>query len=263
MYNQFQTSLKYLKYYLSSSNGKGHGIHSPFIFQFITQVLNDRTIYPEFGVIEELRDKLKKDDTIIRVEDLGAGAGRIEQRSVSSIATRSLKSKKFGQLFFRMIKKYCPKTILELGTSLGITTSYLSLADPSAQVITMEGAVEIANIAEENFRQLELKNIELVRGNFDDTLRSALAKLSQIDLAFIDGNHRQEPTERYFKEILSKTNNDSIIILDDIHWSRDMELAWRNIIAHRSVTCSVDLYFAGILFFRQEFKEKQHFAIRF
>jgi len=87
--------------------------------------------------------------------------------------------------------------------------------------------------------------------------------LSSVDFAFIDGNHRQEPTERYFKELLAKTNNDSILVFDDIHWSREMEDAWKTIKNNAAVTCSIDLFFIGIVLFRKEFKEKQHFAIRF
>jgi predicted O-methyltransferase YrrM len=263
MYSPLQSAFKYLRYYLSAKNGKGHGIHSPFIYEFIQKVLNDKTDRPEFGVIEKLRRRLKKDKTILTVKDFGAGAGRTEKRSVASIADRGLKSKKFGQLFYRIVKKYQPQTILELGTSLGVTTSYLAIANPSDRVITMEGSGEIATIAKQNFNKLGLTNIEMIEGNFDDTLRDVLTRIHQVDFAFIDGNHRREPTERYFRQIISKTNNDAIIILDDIHWSREMEVAWKNIIANDSVTCSLDLYFIGIVFFRKEFKAKQHFALRF
>ena len=263
MYSSLQSAFKYLGYYLTADNGKGHGIHSPFIYEFITKVLNDKAGSPQFAALEKLRGKLKKDKTVITVEDLGAGSGRTEKRSVTSIANRSLKPKKFGQLFYRIIKQYDLKIILELGTSLGVTTCYLSMANPSARVITMEGAKEIAAIAKQNFNTLELKNIELMEGHFDSTLRDALSNIDRVDFAFIDGNHRREPTERYFREIISKAHNGSIVVLDDIHWSREMEVAWKNIIANNLVTCSIDLYFIGIVFFRQEFKDKQHFRIRF
>jgi predicted O-methyltransferase YrrM len=162
-----------------------------------------------------------------------------------------------------MIKYYGPSTILELGTSLGITTSYLSLSKPDARLITMEGAKEIAGVAKHNFRNLEIKNIEVIEGNFDNTLSSVISQLSAIDFAFIDGNHRKEPTERYFKELLTKTDNDSILVFDDIHWSNEMEAAWKSIKDHEAVRCTIDLFFIGIVLFRKEFKEKQHFIIRY
>jgi predicted O-methyltransferase YrrM len=162
-----------------------------------------------------------------------------------------------------MVRHYRPKTILELGTSLGITTSYLSLAKPEAKIITMEGAKSVAETARQNFKTLKLENIFIQEGNFDQTLSIAISQMHSLDFAFIDGNHRREPTERYFHQLLPITYNDSILIFDDIHWSRDMEQAWETIQLHPSVRCTIDLFFIGIVLFRQEFKEKQHFKIRF
>src|SRR4030095_837933 len=265
MYSKPQLFLKYLQYYFTALNGKGHGMHSPFVFEFITKILNDKTIYPEYERVEALRNQLLNDHTGLNVEDFGAGSmmDKKNKRSISSIAKNAAKPKKFGQLLFRMVKYYKPKTILELGTSLGITTSYLSLAKPDARLITMEGSKEIAEVAKRNFRNLETRNIEITEGNFDNTLSSVVHGLSTVDLAFIDGNHSQEPTERYFKELLAKTSNDSILVFDDIHWSSEMEASWATIKNNAAVTCSIDLFFIGIIFFRQEFKEKQHFVIRF
>jgi len=264
-YSRFQLFKRYLNYWLSAFNGKGHGMHSPFVFEFITNVLNDKAVYPEYDKVELLRNQLLNDTTILEVKDFGAGsvADKKSKRTVSSIAKNAAKPKKFGQLLFRMVKYYQPATILELGTSLGITTSYLSLAKPGARVITMEGAKEIAEVATRNFRNLEIRNIEIIEGNFDNTLSSIITHHSSVDFAFIDGNHRQEPTISYFQQLLTKANNDSILVFDDIHWSSEMEAAWETIKKHSAVTCSIDLFFIGIVFFRKEFKEKQHFVIRF
>ena len=265
VYNLFQLSSKYLDYYLKAANSKGHGVHSPFIYHFIRDVLNDKKEYPAYSAVEELRKKLLNDKTVLDVEDFGAGTstGKGKSRTVSSIARDAAKPGKFAHLLFRMIQAYQPKLILELGTSLGITTSYLSLGNPAAQITTLEGSSAIANKAMENFNSLSLKNISLTQGNFDQTLSTVLDKMPAIDFAFIDGNHRQEPTERYFHQLLPKTHNDSILVFDDIHWSREMEDAWQTIKLHPSVVCSVDLFFIGIVFFRKEFLEKQHFTIRF
>jgi len=265
MYSKSQLLLKYLQYYFTASNGKGHGMHSPFVFEFITKILNDKTVYPEYEKVEALRNQLLKDNTVLEVEDFGAGSAidKKNKRSVSSIAKNAAKPKKFGQSLFRIVKYYQPATILELGTSLGITTFYLSLAKPDARLITMEGSKEIAEVAKRNFSNLEIRNIEITEGNFDNTLSSVVRGLSSVDLAFIDGNHQQEPTTRYFQQLLAKIGNDSILVFDDIHWSSEMEAAWETIKNNSAVTCSIDLFFIGIVFFRKEFKEKQHFTIRF
>jgi predicted O-methyltransferase YrrM len=265
MYSRFQLGLKYLRYYLAASNGKGHGMHSPFVFEFITKILNDKTIYPDYEKVEALRAGLLNDHTVLEIEDFGAGSSvtKKNKRSISSVAKNAAKPKKFGQLLFRILKYYQPATILEMGTSLGITTSYLSLAKPDARLITMEGSKEIAAVAKRNFRNLEIRNVEIIEGDFDTTLSPLITQYSSIDFAFIDGNHRQEPTETYFKELLAKTNNDSILVFDDIHWSGGMEAAWETIKNNAAVTCSIDLFFIGIVFFRKEFMEKQQFNIRF
>jgi predicted O-methyltransferase YrrM len=240
-------------------------MHSPFIFEFITKVMNDTSTNAVYERVENLRQQLVRSETLIHVDDLGAGSAvaKTSLRSIGSIARNSAKPKKFGQLFYRMVKEYKPQTVLELGTSLGITTSYLASGNPSAKIITMEGAKSVARVAKENFKSLGLSNISVSEGNFDDVLPYVLSTLPSVDLCFIDGNHRKVPTRRYFKQLLPKVHNNSILIFDDIHWSQQMEEAWEMIKAHPSVRCTVDLFFIGIVFFRQEFKEKQDFVIRF
>src|SRR5436190_15488692 len=146
MYSKFQLGLKYLRYYFSASNGKGHGMHSPFVFEFIGKVLNDKTAYPAYLLVENLRKQLLNDNTVLTVQDFGAGSGvdKTSHRSIASIAKNAAKPAKFGQLLYRMVRHYQPNTILELGTSLGITTSYLSLARSDASIVTMEGAKSVA-----------------------------------------------------------------------------------------------------------------------
>ncbi len=265
MYSSFQLAKKYLRYYFTAGNSKGHGMHSPFVFELITKVFNDKQHYHAYSRVEGLRKKLLQDQTLLTVEDYGAGSvtGATKQRTVSSIAKNAAKPAKLGQLLFRMVQYYKPGIIVELGTSLGITTSYLSLAKPDARITTLEGAAAVAAAARHNFKNAELSNCTIIEGNFDHTLPAVVRGLSTVDLAFIDGNHRQEPTERYFRELLTKTNNDSILIFDDIHWSAQMEAAWKTIKNDPAVRCSIDLFFIGIVFFRSEFKEKQHFTIRF
>jgi predicted O-methyltransferase YrrM len=162
-----------------------------------------------------------------------------------------------------MVDRYGSKQVLELGTSLGITTAYLAMANTLAQVHTMEGAAAIAMEAEQNFRELGIANIRLVKGNFNQTLPNLLGFLPQVDLAFVDGNHKKEPTLQYFHQLLGKVKEGSILVFDDIHWSEGMEAAWDEIKKHEQVMLTVDLFFIGIVFFSSSFKVKQHFTIRF
>lgn len=264
MYPAFKLGRKYLDYWLRSSNGKGHGIHSPFVFEFITKVLNDKTKYPEYAQVETLRKKLLADKTPVPVEDYGAGPVEgIGSRSVSSITASAAKSRKYAQLLFRIAKFYRPQYLLELGTSLGVSTCYLASANKGAIVVTGEGNFVIASLARNNLESLDLHNVRVITGNFDNTLPEMVRSVPHIDLAFVDGNHREKPTITYFHELLSRRAESSIIIFDDIHWSAGMEAAWKYIKDHESVMLTVDLFFIGIVFFRPDFKVKQHFSIRF
>jgi predicted O-methyltransferase YrrM len=266
MYNKFQLALKYIQYYITASNGKGHGIHSPFVFNFIINVLNDKRFFYAFADIEYMRKQLLHSNDVIEVQDFGAGSSIMQQktRRIKNIAKWSLKPRKYAQLLFKMVNYYQPQTIVELGTSLGITTAYLASANRNAAVYSFEGADNIAQLAQQYFNESGLHNIQLIKGNFDNTLQPALQKIQNtIDFAFIDGNHRKEPTLRYFNQLLPYLHNNAIVVFDDIHWSKEMEEAWNTIKCLDCITCTIDLFFVGIAFISNNFKAKQHFVIRF
>ena len=265
MFTRFQLAKKYLRYWLTASNGKGHGIHSPFVFDFIKHVKNDKKEYACYEKIEEQRKKLLADETVIEVEDFGAGSSVIKtnKRVVKDIAASSLKPKKFAQLLFRMVQHYQPQTIIELGTSLGITTSYLAAGNTHAKIYSCEGAKNIAAIARQTFRNVQLENIILTEGDFSGTFPSVLSEANPVDLAFVDGNHRKGPTLDYFEQLLHNCSSSAILIFDDIHWSAGMEEAWAEIQRHPAVTLTIDLFFIGIVCINNDIKVKQHFTIRF
>jgi len=265
MYSSFQVAKKYFHYYINAQNGKGHGVHSPFVFDFIINVLNDKKEYECYKKIESLRQQLLQNNSIIEVEDFGAGSAVIsfKQRKVNAIAKSSLKNKKFAKLLYRIVNYYKPINIIELGTSFGITTCYIACANKNAEVNTFEGSKEIAKIAKQNFWKADLKNINLIEGNFDATFKETVATIKKIDLAFVDGNHRKDATLDYFLSLLKKSSATSIFIFDDIHWSSEMEEAWKQIQECDTVTLTLDLFFIGLVFFNPDFKVKQHFIIRF
>ena len=265
MYKNYQLGWLYFKYRLKALNGKGHGMHSPFVYTFIREVLNDKRKFYCYTGIEFIRRQLLADKNKIVVEDFGAGSklNKTKERTISAIAYSSLKPRKYAQLLFRIVNYYQPKTIVELGTSLGITTSYLASGNTYATIYTFEGSKPVAAKAMENFNVLKLENIHLTEGNFDDTLPSKLLEIETVDFAFIDGNHRYEPTVQYFEQLLTKCTDQSIIILDDIHWSKEMEEAWDYVQKHPEVTTTIDLFFIGIVFLRKEFKNKQLFMIAY
>lgn len=256
--------LAYLRY-LSRARDE-HALHSPFLFSLYTQVIRAQTgSKAKFAAIRSLRRELRQNHQLITVADFGAGSkvNASRQRSIGDIARNSQKPARFGRLLFRLIRRFGSKTIVDLGTSLGMTTAYLAeAAKPNGRVSTFEGCPETAAVARQNFERLGLQNVTIVVGNLDETLAPHIAALAPIDFAFFDANHRYEPTVQYFETCLTNIHNDTVFVFDDIHWSAEMEQAWAYIKAHSSVTLTVDLFWVGMVFFRQE-QPKQDFVLRF
>jgi predicted O-methyltransferase YrrM len=260
---QWELAKKYLHYYFTAGNR--HDVHSPFVYTLADKLLRDKKKRPEYADIEQLRSALKQSTETLQVTDLGAGSlvNSGTTRKVSDITRHAAKPPKFGQLFYRLIQAYKPEYLLELGTSMGMSTSYMAKANPAAKVMTIEGCPNIAARAGKNFETLGLKNIKQYVGNFDTVLGDVLKEVPRLDYVYIDGNHRSAPTLTYFGQCLEKAHDESLFIFDDIHWTPDMEAAWHKIQDHPRVTFTVDLFFIGLVFFRPDMKIKQHFVLKY
>lgn len=265
MYSPLQKAWRYLQYWMKSSNKNGHGVHSPFVYDLIERVLTDDRIFYVFPLIESAREELLFNSNSIKAINYNTDihAPTVYETTIDVVAKSALKPPKFGQLLFRLVNHFGATSILELGTSLGITTSYLAAANPHAKVVTFEGAPEIAKLAKRHFQFIGLNNIEQVVGNFDDTLASVLLHINSLDFVFVDGNHRFEPTIRYFNMMKPYLHEHSVLIIDAIHWSKEMEQTWKTIQQDEMVTLTVDLFYIGLVFFRKEQKKKQHFIVQF
>lgn len=255
---------QYFHHWYLSANSKGHGIHSPFLFDFITRVLPDTGHISAFEFPEKFRQDLLMDRTAFARVDLGGGSRTASKGiTVQSVANRSLQKARWSRLLYRIVQFYQPGPILELGTSFGVTTEYLSLAAPLQPIYTMEGDPYIAEKARERFRRDGFQNVQVVEGNIDHTLSSILEQMPSVGFVLMDGNHRKEPTLRYFDQILDHAQKDTIVILDDIYWSREMQAAWQQIRLHPHVRCTIDLFRLGVVIFRTEFREPIHIRLHY
>jgi len=252
----FHRALKYLNYTLLSKHRKGHGIHSPFVFDLINRVFRNK-IDPNIVItIEKIRRKLIADKRIISFLDLGsgsaAGPGLPGERSarISDIAYKSPVTPKYGAFLAKMAKEFGDPLIIELGTSFGISTLYMAAACKDVKVITVEGSAEIAQIARQNFNEAGIKNITLIESSFDGIIENFTNEMKP-GLVFIDGNHRKEPVMHYFNKIAEISGSGTVVIIDDINYSREMEEAWKEIKLHNRVSVTVDIFRMGICFFRE------------
>lgn len=248
----------YIKFFFRSI--KFHGVHSPFVFNLVTQCFKDKTTYPEYKILNDFNKKLRKDNNTILVKDFGTGS-RIfhsNHRKVSAIAKHAGISKKRQHMLFRLSKYLQFENTLELGTSLGKATLALAL-NTNNHIVSIEGCTATALIAVENLKQVGCKNIKIRNSTFDDALKTPLD--FSPDCVYIDGNHNKKDTLNYFEKLLPQIHNDTVLIFDDIYWSKEMTQAWKKIAQHHRVTVSIDTFFWGLVFFRKE-QEKQEFTIR-
>lgn len=241
-------------------------IHSPFVYNFTKYVLNNQTQYPDYEQIEKVRQDLLSRARFIKRVDLGARsiAFPYSQRfvRVRNIARKSSVTSKKGQFLYKLVRHYKPRTVIELGTAFGISSMYMAMGYRNSHIYTVEGCRDTLDIATHNFTRLGLGNIKEIRGNFDEVLPVILQDIETVDLVFIDGNHKEDSTRRYFDECLSHVQNNTIFVFDDIHWSKGMKTAWENIRQHPSVKVSIDLFTIGVVFFREELS-KEDFILRF
>lgn len=274
----------YLRHSLTARHTGGHGIHSPYLFEWVRMVMSDENSYYAWREIEKVRANMLADTREVEFEDYGSRAARSledgsetayslengsgaayilvfrERRRVCDIAKRSLAKKKYAQMLARLVNWLDDGlTIVELGTSLGVTTAYMAAMDSRNKVVTYEGCSEVATIAKENWKSLGIRNIECrVGGITADVLER---DLDEVDVAFIDANHTYTSTLAYFNVLAKKVHAKSVIVVDDIHYNPEMERAWKEICADERVTSTMDLYQMGLAFFDKHYW-KRHYGIR-
>ena len=255
----------YLKFIWNSTNA--HGVHSPFVFNLVQKCFYDKTNYSEYNILYKYWFSLVEDNRTILVTDFGSGSRvfKSNKRKVSQIAEIAGISRKRAKLLFRITQYFMPNTILEIGTSLGLATSALALANKNASITSLEGCQETLSVAKEmfQFRSFNLKSerVTFINTEFSKQLTTYNLKPKTYNLIYFDGNHSKQATLEYFELLLPTIDNETVWILDDIHWSSEMEEAWKIIKKHPKVKVTVDTFQWGIVFFRSE-QVKEDFIVR-
>jgi len=257
----WQPIIAYIKF-LAIAKTK-FSVHSPFVFEFITKALESNLPSGYTSKLNRYRKDLLESKKLIKVTDFGAGSRvfKSNHRKVKAIAKYAGINPTKANLLQKIVHFFLPNNILEIGTSLGIGTAAMHIANPNSKITSLEGCPETAKLAKEMFLKHKIENIELVIGEFSETL-PILFKKNVFDLIHFDGNHQKEATINYFESCKQSIHNDSLLIFDDIHWSKDMEEAWQYIQKDLDVSLSIDLYHFGLISFRKE-QTKQNFILQF
>ena len=251
--------IAYIKFWLRSKNQ--HGVQSPFVYALVTKCFHDHKNYDDYPKLRAYKKALLKNKETIEVTDLGSGSQMMKSntRIIANIAKNASSTYLRTKLLYRIIRYFQPKTILELGTSMGLATQAMATASPKTQVITIEGCPNTSAFTKVQLASQNLTNIELLTGDFAKVIPTLSHE--NFDIVFLDGNHSKEPTLAYFNMLLPKATNNSVFIFDDIYRSKGMTEAWETVKKHPKVTVSIDTFFWGFVFFRKE-QAKEHFTIR-
>ncbi len=257
----------YAEYWWKAKYKSGHGVHSPFVYNFIENILEDDRHFYAYDDIRAIREDLSSWKEPVKYREVGAvslWSGGNSKRLISDIAKFSSVSEKYGELLFRLTNYFKPKSILEFGTSVGLSSLYMAAGSPKAKLRTYDINEPLVRIANTNYNSLKLENAKAEVSLFEKKLSKISQEFKHLDFVFLDGNHRKEATILYFDFLNKHFHNDTIVVFDDIHWSKEMEEAWNHISQSKEVSLSLDLFQFGILFFRKEFMgNKQHFVIKF
>jgi predicted O-methyltransferase YrrM len=262
MADNFHRARHYLLHFLTAKR-RGHGVHSPFAYRLCEDVFYNPFPHYDFGLLNQLRKSLLRDHTTITVEDHGAGSRtfRTTTRQVARIAANGITGRREAEILYRLVNFLGCKRIVELGTSLGLTTLYLARGAPAATVYSIEGAAALSAFASALAGQAEVSNIRFVADVFDKALPAVLSEAGSPDLVYIDGNHTYEATLRYYEMIKDSRSASTVIVLDDLYWSPGMTKAWHKIVADPDNTLTIDGFHLGFVFFRTEFAQKQHLRV--
>ncbi|MBP6182855.1 class I SAM-dependent methyltransferase [Flavobacterium sp.] len=258
----------YLQFLWHSKNE--HAVHSPFVFSLITKCFYDKKSKPEYSILKEYRNSLLENKNLIEVTDFGAGSKvfKSNTREISKIAKTAGISPKRAQLLFRITNYFqlnpsdseqAKQSILEIGTSLGLATAALALGNPKASITTLEGCPNTREIAKNQLQLLNINNVKSIVTEFSEYFKNLKPKTQ--NLIYFDGNHSKKATLDYFELLLPTITNETVWIFDDIHWSAEMQEAWKIIKIHPKVTVTIDTFQWGLVFFRRE-QPKEHFVIR-
>lgn len=236
---------------------KGYGVHSPFVFNLITKVIEERCSYYSFYDIELIRKQLLFRDNIITYPDRQQ-KGVVRSRTVGEIVGREAIKPKHGALLFRLTNYFKSKNILQLGPSMGLSTLYLTSYATGLKCIALENIPEFASIAQIAFDKAARNPVDLRTGSYKELLPQALKDIKQLDFVFFNTLYEQQNNIWLFNECVKQVHNETIFVFEGIKASRKMREFWKEVCSYPEVTVTVDLYSMGIVFFNKKLHKRDY-----
>ena len=241
---------KWRQIYRKTFHRKGHGIHSPFVFDLITNVVEQRLPFYAYKDIDLIRLHLRLHDQPILY--------RGKKYSIEKYLQKQAVTKKEGELLFRLTNHYKPHAILSVGSSMGLAPFYLTAFSSDSQCVTLECENDIATITCNNIKKKTNSSIKIIQGEYSDSLPEALSELQQIDCIYLNKELSTEELTKIYRAILPSIHDESLIIISGIHTSPEKRSFWKQVCEDGKITVSVDLYQLGLIFFRPKLHKRMY-----
>ena len=232
---------KGMRFYYKLRYRKGHGVHSPFTYNLITKVIEEKFPYYVFEEIESFRTQILE-----------------RKDSYSQITAQKTHHRKYGQLLFRLVNFFNCENVLQIGASTGIMTLYLASALPACQCVVLEEDKDLKRFTEELIKQARLKNVRIETGDYLLESDELAKKLFGFDLIFIN-----TPNNELCKTIIDTcffAKKDIIVIINGINKIRSIKVLWQQLKKKSNVNVLIDLDVFGIIFFKENIN-KQYYKI--
>lgn len=155
----------------------GYGVHSPFAFEFITNVIYEKAPYYAYKELEQQK-----------------------RRSHIRINRFSLLRKK-NRLLFRLVNRIQPVTIWDVG-SISSVSSYLQAAKRSADYIAVADSSSLpvyADVVVDFVYIHEPENIEFVKAAWQHCIR----RVSQHSVIVLEGIHYTDDMRAFWEQCVS------------------------------------------------------------
>jgi predicted O-methyltransferase YrrM len=252
--------LHYISYKLLSRHKRGFGIHSPFLFRLIQECFNESPKTDSLDRALAYRESQLSSQETVNYSSAGANEVGEKKEKIQKLARKSSVNNKYGILLYKLVRYFSPDEILEFGTSIGISTAFLcSAKHEGCKIVSVEACKNTSEYAKRMLNKAGFTGVETVNERIEEYI---VSQKSSPDLVYIDANHTFKGTMDIFQYLLKNVNNNSVLIFDDIYWSKEMVRIWKYIKQHSSVTMTIDLFRFGLVFVDKRLY-KENFVIRY
>ena len=243
---------KKIVYLLKARHRHGHGIHSPFLFRLITEVMENNGNYSAYPLLKAADENVRNMLRILDMKSYHAGGISEVKCNSQEIKRMHLLPERFDRLLFRLVNDFRPEGIAFYGSTFGVTLLALALADRRVQ---LEAQVE--NDHYRSFCRRLAEVYEVANIHITETGRAVFP-----DFIVIQNPLNPDYCERILSQILFNPASNGVIVVCGIHASAGIEDVWMKHKKDPLIRVALDLFEIGIFICRRGL-QKEEFVVRF